>query len=294
MLPTMMAEMSLRMSPNRFEPTTTSKLSGRRMKFMAAASTSSDSVSISGNCAGDFLEDAIPQHHAEALRVGLGDRGDALLLVALDGEFEGEAHDALDAAAGEDRGLNRDFVRLLVVDEAAHLRVLALGVLADHDEIDVAALGLGQRRLDARVKIGGTHVGVLIEGAPDGQQQAVERGVIGNIGMAHGAEQDGVAGLQQIDRAGRHHAAPAEVVIGAPVEILKHEGDVVFGCDASRTRLAWGTTSVPTPSPAITAIVNVFIGLELFWHGEALGFTAERASARKTNREDRLGRKAFE
>ena len=48
MLPTMMAERSLRMSLKRFEPTTTSKLSGRRMKFMAAASTSSDSVSISG------------------------------------------------------------------------------------------------------------------------------------------------------------------------------------------------------------------------------------------------------
>src|ERR1039458_1140780 len=48
MLPTMMAERSLRMSAKRFEPTTTSKLCGRRIKFMAAASTSSDSVSISG------------------------------------------------------------------------------------------------------------------------------------------------------------------------------------------------------------------------------------------------------
>src|SRR5450759_4987171 len=48
MLPTRMAEMSLRISANRLEPTTTSKLSGRRMKFMAAASTSSDSVSTCG------------------------------------------------------------------------------------------------------------------------------------------------------------------------------------------------------------------------------------------------------
>ena len=51
MLPTMMAEMSLRISLNRFDPTTTSKLCGRRMKFMAAASTSSDSVSMPGYCA---------------------------------------------------------------------------------------------------------------------------------------------------------------------------------------------------------------------------------------------------
>ena len=116
----------------------------------------------------------------------------------------------------------------MLVDEAADLRVLALGVLADHDEIDVAAFGPGERRLHAGIEVGGTHVGVLIEGAADGQQQAVERGVVGNFGMSDRAEQDGVAGLEQIDRAGRHHAAPAEVVVRAPVEILKGEGDVVL------------------------------------------------------------------
>ena len=52
--------------------------------------------------------------------------------------------------------------------------------------------------------------------------------MIGDFGMADGAEQDGVAGLQEIDGAGGHHAAPAEVVVGAPVEILKREGDVVL------------------------------------------------------------------
>ena len=89
-------------------------------------------------------------------------------------------------------------------------------------------LGRASGELHAGIEIGRTHVGVLIEGAADGQQQAVQRGVIGNFGMADRAEQDGVAGLQQIDRAGRHHAAPAEVVVRAPVEILKREGDVVL------------------------------------------------------------------
>ena len=46
--------------------------------------------------------------------------------------------------------------------------------------------------------------------------------------MAHGAEQNGVARLQQVDGAGRHHAAPAEEVIRAPVEILKREVDAMF------------------------------------------------------------------
>ena len=228
MLPTMIAEMSLRISANRFEPTTTSKLSGRRMKFMAAASTSSDSVSMCGYSAATVVEAAVPQHHAVALRVGFGDRGDALLLVALHREIEGEAHDAVDAAPREHGGLNGDLFGLHLVDEAAHLRVLALGVLADHDEIDVAALGPRQRRVHPGIEIGRPHVGVLVEGAPDGQQQAVQRGVVGNLGMAHRAQQDGIAGLEQIDGARRHHAAPAEVVVRAPVEILKRESDVVL------------------------------------------------------------------
>ena len=44
----MMAAMSVRMSPKRLLATTTSKLSGRRMKSMQAASTRSDWVSMSG------------------------------------------------------------------------------------------------------------------------------------------------------------------------------------------------------------------------------------------------------
>ena len=75
------------------------------------------------------------------MRVGFGDGGDALLLIAFDGEFEGEAHDALDAAAGEDGGLNGDLVGLLMIEEAADLGVFALGVLANHDKIDIAAFG---------------------------------------------------------------------------------------------------------------------------------------------------------
>ena len=93
-----------------------------------------------------FVEGAVPEHHAVALRVGFGDRGDALLLVALHRQIEGEAHDALDAAAGKDGGLDGDLFGLMLVDEAADLGVLAFGVLAHHDEIDIAALGPRQRR----------------------------------------------------------------------------------------------------------------------------------------------------
>ena len=88
--------------------------------------------------------------------------------------------------------------------------------------------GFAQRRLHAGIEKRRPHIGVLIESPPDGQQQPVQRDVIGNIGMADRAQQDGVAGLQQVDGAGGHHAAPAEKVLRAPVEILKRESDIVF------------------------------------------------------------------
>ncbi len=195
---------------------------------MAAASTSSDSVSICGVLRGDAFEDPVPEHHAVALRVGFGDRGDALLAIALHRQVKREAHDPLDAAAREDAGLDGDLLRLVLVDKAAHLRVLAFGVFAHHHEIDLAALGPRQGRLHAGIEIGGTHVRVLVEGAADGQQQPVQRGVVGDFGMAHRAQEDRVAGLQQVDRAGGHHPAPAEIVLGAPFEILKREAHIVL------------------------------------------------------------------
>ena len=126
----------------------------------------------------------------------------------------------------------------MLVDEAAHLRVFALGVLADYDEIDLAALLAGERRADARIEVGRADIGVLIERAPDRQQESVQGGVVGNLGMAYRAEQDGIAGLQQVDRPGGHHAAPTEVMVGAPFEILKREGNVVFPADSLEHALA--------------------------------------------------------
>ena len=136
---------------------------------------------MSGNSAATAANVAVPQHHAEALRVGLRDRRHALLAVAPPRQLEGKAHDALDAAPREHRRLDGDFFRLLVIHEAAHLRVFALGVLAHHDEIDLLAFAQRQRRFDAAIEHRRPHVGVLVEGAPDGQQQAVQRDVIGNL-----------------------------------------------------------------------------------------------------------------
>ena len=92
----------------------------------------------------------------------------------------------------------------------------------------------------ARIEIRRPHVGVLVERAPDGQQQPVERGVVGDLRMPHGAQQDGVARLQQVDGPGGHHAPPAEKVLRAPFEILKREGHVMFPGDLLQNALGLG------------------------------------------------------
>ena len=64
--------------------------------------------------------------------------------------------------------------------------------------------------------------------------------MVGNLGVPHGAQKDGVARLQQVDGAGGHHAPPAEKVLRAPFEILKREGHVMFPGDLLQNALGLG------------------------------------------------------
>ena len=85
-----------------------------------------------------FVEDLVPQHHAVALRVRLGDQRQVLAR-ALARQLEREAVDALDAGAREHGSLGGDLLRQAPVHAAAGAGVLALGVLADDDPVDVLA-----------------------------------------------------------------------------------------------------------------------------------------------------------
>ena len=71
-----------------------------------------------------------------ALRVRLGDQREVLAR-ALARELEREAVDALDALAGEDRGLGGDLLGQSLVHAAAGAGVFALGVLPDDDPVDI-------------------------------------------------------------------------------------------------------------------------------------------------------------
>ena len=69
--------------------------------------------------------DLVPEHHAVALGVGFGDDCEVLARTGA-GLLEGEAEDALDAAAGEDRGLGGDLLGQPAMRAPAIAGVLAL------------------------------------------------------------------------------------------------------------------------------------------------------------------------
>ncbi len=184
-----------------------------------------------GELGGDVVEGAVPEDHAVALGVGLGDGSDAFAAIAAAGEFEGVADDAFAAATGEDRCLDGDFVGLVVIEEAADLRVLAFGVFADDDHVDIAGVAVGERGVDAVEEDGRADVGELIEAAADGEEQAVEGDVVGDIDVADGAEEDGVVRGELFEGVGGHHGAVLEVIFGAPIKVgeVEVEGELLAG-----------------------------------------------------------------
>jgi len=155
-----------------------------------------------------------------ALRVGFGHECQVPAR-ALARELEGEAMHALDAAAREGGDLHRHFVLQPGVHAAAGARVFALGVLAHDHPIDVAPAI--ERRLDARQHPRRPHIGVLIEALADRQAQAPERQVVGHVGRADRAKEDGIERLQALEAALGDVPAGLLEALGAPVEVLELE-----------------------------------------------------------------------
>src|SRR3546814_12541047 len=71
-------------------------------------------------------------------------------------------------------------------------------------------------------------VGVLVEALADRQPQLPEGDVIGNLGIADGAEVDGIEAAQRGDAVLGHHAPAATIAVGAPVEVLRLEGEAAI------------------------------------------------------------------
>jgi len=149
-----------------------------------------------------------------------------VLLRPLSGQFECEFQNPINSLSGKARLLKYDFAFSPFVHAAADAGILALGVLAHDEEVDVARLAIGQRRADARHEAAGPQVHVLVELAPELDQHAPQRDVIGHGGRpSHGAEEERVVLTDQLLPTRRHHRAVPGVVVAAPVEVIELQFD---------------------------------------------------------------------
>src|SRR5216683_1567452 len=142
------------------------------------------------------------------------------MFLSLAGKVKGVPHDALDAAAREDRLLHGHFVVRTFVEAAADVGVLAFVVFAHDGEIDLAGLPVFKRGLNAVKEAHGAEIDVLAESAANGDEQAPKRNVIGDAGMPDRAEEGSVERAELLETVGGHHAAGLEVCFAAPIELL--------------------------------------------------------------------------
>jgi hypothetical protein len=141
-------------------------------------------------------------------------------------QLEGELHDAVGAAAGEDAFLDHGFPLGAFVHDAADAGILALGVLAHHIEVDLAHLAVRQRARHAGHQAHRAQVHVLVELAAELEQRTPQRNVVGHGGRpADGAEEDRFVAADLLLPVLGHHAAVLEVVVAAPVEVVEGQRD---------------------------------------------------------------------
>lgn len=156
-----------------------------------------------------LVHDLVPEHHAAALSVRLGDKSEHLAWARL-GELECEASNATNAGASKDSdlceavcgklayyckdrkkeesGTSCNLVVVSRVRATTLAGVLALTILTDDDPVELAGLAVGERRGRAGQDARPAHVCVLLQRLADGKAEAPERDVIGHIGRTDSAE----------------------------------------------------------------------------------------------------------
>ena len=157
--------------------------------------------------------------------------------------------------------LHRHLVLGALVDAAADRGIFALVVLA-HDDRSRCRRACGRPAASRRPGISrtGRRLTYCWKLAADRDQQAPERDVVGHAGIADRAEEDRVVAADLLEPVLRHHAAGARVVLAAPVELVPFELEAELRAPPPRARaMPSGTTSLPMPSPAITAILWLVI-----------------------------------
>ena len=178
---------------------------------------------IAGKLGRDFLEHALPQRVALLHRVALVGHADL-------GQPRGRrvcervTHDPVHALVGVDLFLDRHLVGRAGLEAAADADVHALGVLAKHDEVDVRAATILQRRQPIVQQADRTVVDVEIELEAGAEQDVARVAIVGHARIAERTDEDRVELVaQHAIAAWRERLAGCEKVVRAPRQM--HEVD---------------------------------------------------------------------
>src|SRR5207237_2263854 len=108
----------------------------------------------------------------------------------------------------------------------------AFRILTDDDKVDVLRCAVGERGRDAFEQAHGAQVDVLIESAPNWNQQAPQRDVVGDARIADRAQKHRVELLELLEAVFRHHAAGLRINLAAPVKMgeLVRKAEFLPGC----------------------------------------------------------------
>src|SRR4029453_11119658 len=107
----------------------------------------------------------------------------------------------------------------------ADLRVLALVVLAHDHHVDVRRPTAGERRPGPLQKAHRSEIDVLMEAAPDRDQETPERDVVRDTRKSHGPEENRLERPEPVEPVFRHHAAGLGVALAAPLERRPLDGE---------------------------------------------------------------------
>ena len=204
-----------------------------------------------GVLGGDLVEGALPEVAGEGHDVRLVHEGEVLARPAL-GQVEGVADAALHAHAGVHAALGGHLVGRALAERAALAGVGALGVLPDHDHVDVV---LGVRE--------GPQVDVEVELEAHAEQQAALDHAGRHAGGADGADQQGVEAPPLLDDlVGEDHAV-AQVAGAAEVVVDGVEGHAGGAHHLERLRDDLGTDPVAAQHPdLVTQLCSLLPPLE--------------------------------
>src|ERR1700674_92567 len=173
---------------------------------------------------GDLLEHALPQasgmsHGVRFVAHQHSPPRRAIQLLIARAILKRVADDAFDALARVDVFLDCNFIRRSLLEHSSKVAVNALGVLANHNEIDVFwfdAFERTKRRIHQPYR---PDIGKQVHLAAHAQQDFLRMNVRGHARIAESADQYGVEiPIQHSEAIRRDRSFVGEVVIGSPVE----------------------------------------------------------------------------